>query len=70
MSRSGPDVVVVGCGPVGLTLSVLLARHGHAVTVLERQPERYALPRAVHVDHEVARILQSAGVGSDLGHLR
>ena len=66
MSPSGPDVVVVGCGPVGLTLSVLLARLGHAVTVLERQPERYALPRAVHVDHEVARILQSAGVGSDL----
>jgi flavoprotein hydroxylase len=60
------DVVVVGCGPVGLTLAVLLAQHGHAVTILERQPAPYPLPRAVHLDHEVARILQSAGIGAEL----
>ena len=30
--------------------------------VFERWPEPYPLPRAVHLDHEVARILQGAGV--------
>ena len=66
MTSAANDVVVVGGGPVGLTVSILLAQHGHAVTILERQPEPYALPRAVHFDHEVGRILQSAGLGTEL----
>jgi 2-polyprenyl-6-methoxyphenol hydroxylase-like FAD-dependent oxidoreductase len=36
------------------------------VTVLERWPEPYPLPRAVHFDHEVGRILQACGIGDDL----
>ena len=60
------DVAIVGCGPVGSTLAILLAQHGHRVVVLERWPQPYPLPRAVHFDHEVARILQSAGIGPAL----
>jgi 2-polyprenyl-6-methoxyphenol hydroxylase-like FAD-dependent oxidoreductase len=63
------DVAVVGCGPVGLTLSILLAQQGRSVVVLERQPYPYPLPRAVHMDHEVARIFQSAGIGSQLASM-
>lgn len=66
MSRNDPDVAVVGCGPVGLTLAVLLAQRGHSVTMLERWAHPYPLPRAVHIDHEVARVLQSAGIGAEL----
>jgi 2-polyprenyl-6-methoxyphenol hydroxylase-like FAD-dependent oxidoreductase len=33
------DVVVVGCGSVGLGSSMLLAQRGLAVTILEHQPE-------------------------------
>lgn len=60
------DVVIVGCGPVGLTLAVLLGQRGRSVIALERWPEPYPLPRAVHFDHEVARIFQACGIGDEL----
>src|SRR3546814_10384374 len=47
-------------------LAILLAQHGRTVTALERWPEPYALPRAVHFDHEAGRILQACGIGDDL----
>ncbi|MET0902695.1 MAG: bifunctional 3-(3-hydroxy-phenyl)propionate/3-hydroxycinnamic acid hydroxylase [Acidimicrobiales bacterium] len=56
------DVAIVGYGPVGAALAILLGQQGHRVVVLERWAEPYPLPRAVHYDHEVARILQSCGV--------
>lgn len=59
------DVAIVGYGPVGATLAILLAQTGRRVVVVERRPGPYALPRAVHVDHEAARIIQSCGVGDD-----
>jgi 2-polyprenyl-6-methoxyphenol hydroxylase-like FAD-dependent oxidoreductase len=60
------DVAIVGAGPVGLVLGILLAQLGRSVVVLEQWPTAYALPRAVHFDHEVGRILQSCGIGSEL----
>jgi 2-polyprenyl-6-methoxyphenol hydroxylase-like FAD-dependent oxidoreductase len=60
------DVGVVGAGPTGLTLAILLAQRGHTVTVLERWADPYPLPRAVHFDHEVGRLLQACGIGDDL----
>jgi 2-polyprenyl-6-methoxyphenol hydroxylase-like FAD-dependent oxidoreductase len=62
----GADVAIVGCGPVGSTLAILLAQLGRRVVVLERWPEPYPLPRAVHFDHEVGRILQSCGIGDEV----
>ncbi|MEJ7584279.1 MAG: bifunctional 3-(3-hydroxy-phenyl)propionate/3-hydroxycinnamic acid hydroxylase [Acidimicrobiales bacterium] len=64
---AGPfDVAIVGYGPVGTTLAILLAQLGRRVVVLERWSEPYALPRAVHFDHEAARILQACGLGTEL----
>ncbi len=63
------DVAIVGYGPVGATLAILLAQQGRSVVVLERQPHPYPLPRAVHLDHEVARIIQSCGLGEDLARI-
>jgi flavoprotein hydroxylase len=61
-----PDVAIVGYGPVGQLLAILLGQRGWRVHVVERWPEPYPLPRAVHFDHEIARILQSAGVAEAL----
>ena len=60
------DVAIVGYGPVGATLAILLGQLGRSVVVLERWPEPYPLPRAVHFDDEVGRIFQSCGVGEEL----
>lgn len=56
------DVIIVGCGPVGLCLALLLARNGRKVAVIERHKSIYALPRAIAFDHEVARILNLLGL--------
>ena len=55
-------VIVVGAGPVGCTAALLLADLGIPVTLLERHTEPHPLPRAVHLDDEVARILDRIGV--------
>ena len=63
------DVAIVGYGPVGQTLAILLGQRGWRVGVFEKQAAAYPLPRAVHFDHEVARILQAAGLGDELPRL-
>ncbi|MEV6362218.1 bifunctional 3-(3-hydroxy-phenyl)propionate/3-hydroxycinnamic acid hydroxylase [Nocardia asteroides] len=61
-ARTIYDVAVVGFGPIGQMLTLLLARRGHRVLVLERWPSPYTLPRAVHFDHEIGRIFQAGGI--------
>jgi 2-polyprenyl-6-methoxyphenol hydroxylase-like FAD-dependent oxidoreductase len=60
------DVAIVGAGPGGMLLALLLGRRGWRVEVLERQASAFGRPRAVHLDHEAARILQNAGLMDDL----
>jgi 3-(3-hydroxy-phenyl)propionate hydroxylase len=60
------DVLIVGAGPVGLTLAHLLARHGLRVTLLERGHAPQARLGAVSVDDECLRIWQACGLGPDL----
>ena len=59
-----PDdgVVVVGAGPVGCTAALLLADAGVPVTLIERHAVAHPLPRAVHLDDEVLRILHAVGI--------
>lgn len=60
------DVLIVGGGPTGVTLAILLAQRGVKVIVAEKEAEIYPLPRAAHLDHEVMRILQHAGVADEV----
>jgi 3-(3-hydroxy-phenyl)propionate hydroxylase len=56
------DVAIVGCGPVGAVAANLLGRAGLRTLVIERENELHPLPRAVHLDHEMMRVFQAAGV--------
>lgn len=62
MENETYDVALVGYGPVGQMLAILLGQKGYRVAVFERWPHVYPLPRAVHYDHEIARVMQAAGV--------
>ena len=57
------DVIIVGYGPVGQFLALLLSRRGLRVIAVERYAQPYQFPRAIHFDHEIARLFQSAGIG-------
>jgi 3-(3-hydroxy-phenyl)propionate hydroxylase len=56
------DVLVVGGGPTGASLALLLAQQQARVIVADKDADIYPLPRAAHVDHEIMRIFQSLGV--------
>jgi 3-(3-hydroxy-phenyl)propionate hydroxylase len=58
-------VVVVGAGPAGITAATLLAQYGIECLVLDRHETAYPLPRAVHADDEIYRILARLGVGDE-----
>ena len=62
---SHDGVIVVGAGPVGCAAALLLADLGVPVTLLERHTQPHPLPRAVHLDDEVARTLDRAGVSDE-----
>lgn len=66
MTGTETDIAIVGYGPVGAVLAILLGQLGRSVVVLERRPAPYPRPRAVHFDDEVGRILQACGIGKEL----
>src|SRR5208282_6431313 len=60
------DVLIVGGGPTGVTLALLLAMEGVHVVATEKSADIYPLPRGAHIDHEIMRIFQSLGVADEI----
>jgi 3-(3-hydroxy-phenyl)propionate hydroxylase len=56
------EVLIVGAGPTGLACANLLAAAGVEVLVIEREADVAAEPRAVSIDDEAMRLLQSLGL--------
>ncbi len=56
------SVLVVGAGPVGVTIANLLGTYGVRTLVVERSLEILDYPRAVGLDDEALRTFQAAGV--------
>lgn len=63
------DVIISGFGPVGSLLAIFLAKKGHQVAIFERWSERYPLPRAVCIDHEMLRMLRTLGLDEKLNEI-
>lgn len=59
-------VVIIGSGPIGLTLANLLGVYGISTAVVERNLTTVQEPRAVSIDDESLRTLQSAGVVAEV----
>jgi 3-(3-hydroxy-phenyl)propionate hydroxylase len=56
------DVVIIGYGPVGAVFANLLGCAGCSTLVVDRMADIYDKPRAINIDHEVMRALQSVGL--------
>jgi len=60
------DLLIVGCGPVGAVAANLAGAAGLSTCVVERAEGVFDLPRAIHFDAHVMRILQQAGVADEV----
>ena len=57
------DVVIIGGGPVGCFLALLLNDMGVSNVVVERDEKPYTLPRAIVMDDEIQRAAHDHGLG-------
>ena len=57
------DVTILGGGPVGLFLSVVLSDMGVSNVVIDRDEVPYQLPRAAVMDDEIQRAFHDHGMG-------
>lgn len=60
------DVIVVGCGPVGVMAALRATQRGLSVIALDRDLDIYPLPRAIGMDDEIQRLFQNAGLSDRL----
>ena len=56
------EVLVVGFGPVGAAIANLLGRYGVRTLAIDPATRIFPQPRAIALDNEALRILQSAGL--------
>ncbi|MEM8618653.1 MAG: FAD-dependent monooxygenase [Actinomycetota bacterium] len=60
------DVLVVGCGPVGVMTALRCAQRGLSVIAIDRSTEVYPLPRAIGMDDEIQQLFHRAGLAAEL----
>lgn len=64
--RDAYDVAIVGCGPVGALAAALAAQAGLRTVAFDVAPEIYDLPRAIHFDAQIMRLLQQIGIADEV----
>ncbi|KAI8713587.1 FAD-binding-3 domain-containing protein [Fusarium sp. LHS14.1] len=60
------QVLIVGAGPAGQLLGLMLAKQGISVTIVEQAEKLDDRPRATHYGPPAMKILNSAGVGDEV----
>ena len=66
MSAHDADVIVVGCGPVGVMLALRCVQRGLSVIAIDQSTEVFPLPRAIGMDEEIQQLFESAGLLDEL----
>lgn len=62
----GSDILVIGAGPVGLTLACELARHGVRARIIDKLDEPLPYCRAIGVTPRTLEVMEDMGVVRDL----
>ena len=66
MERCSTDVLIVGAGPAGLTLALLLLKCGVLeVTIIDKRPTRTIIGHASGIQPRTIEILQTVGLLHD-----
>ena len=60
-----PTSLIVGAGPVGLMMAVLLARQGLASVVIERHRTRHGAPKAHALNPRTLEICRAIGLDTE-----
>jgi 2-polyprenyl-6-methoxyphenol hydroxylase-like FAD-dependent oxidoreductase len=66
MADHDVQVLVVGGGPVGLSMALFLARHDISVLLVERRGTTSPMPRATHVTRRSMELFREAGIEADI----
>ena len=70
MSTHAPEkILIVGCGPVGLTMSILLSRQNVPHVLIEKRGQVSTLPRARGVTARTVEIWNQLGLGEKLENI-
>ncbi|MEL6191902.1 MAG: bifunctional 3-(3-hydroxy-phenyl)propionate/3-hydroxycinnamic acid hydroxylase [Bacteroidota bacterium] len=60
------EVIIIGMGPVGLSMANLLGKRGISVTLIDKEKGPLSFPRAIHGDDETLRIFDAMGLGDQI----
>lgn len=56
------DIIILGLGPVGLLACNALGKYGYNILGIDRFETTFSFPRAIAMDDEIVRIIQSVGL--------
>src|ERR1700759_905681 len=66
MERARAGILVVGAGPVGLTLACELARHGARCRIVDKLPQPLPYCRAIGVTPRTLEVWEDMGVAREM----
>ena len=63
------DLAIIGYGPAGEAAANLFGKKGFKILVIEPKKEIWDIPRAVHLDGQVQRVLHAMGLTNEMSEI-